>query len=190
MSRRAGKSSSRPPPHSAKAATTFCQVKNETARLRLTGMIQIQDTLPSCSTKEKSDGDEARMTTLRARLFQSMTLLCGAMAISIPRPTGAHAGDLNIPLLESLELEYDKGLSPDTARKHGGAARPASAKKAAIFRQQVLKPAGAVERAETIKDALLIALRKTAGWISAAWRSFYVVGGRHSGELKEQGRYS
>ena len=63
-------------------------------------------------------------------------------------------------LLESLELDYDKGLSPDAARRHGGEARPASAKKAAIFRQRVLKPAQIVEHAETIKDALLIALRE------------------------------
>ena len=98
-----------------------------------------------------------------------MTLLYAAMAILNSQTNrGLMRSDPEHSLLESLELDYDKGLSPDTARKHGGTARPASAKKAAIFRQRVLKPAQAVERAETIKDALLIACGKTAGWISAA----------------------
>lgn len=63
-------------------------------------------------------------------------------------------------LLESLEADYDKGLSPEAARKHGGTARPASAKKVAIFRQRVLKPAHVAETAENARDALLIALRE------------------------------
>ena len=64
-------------------------------------------------------------------------------------------------LLESLELEYDKGLSKDLARRQGRAARPASARKAAIFRQRVLKPTQIVDRADTAKDALVISLRET-----------------------------
>ncbi len=136
-------------------------VKNETARLRLTGMIQIRDTLRELLNEEKSDGDESRMTTLRARLntqYDAFVRRYGHLNSQTNR--GLMRSDPEHSLLESLELEYDKGLSPETARKHGGTARPASAKKAAIFRQRVLKPAQAVEQAETIKDALLIALRE------------------------------
>jgi N12 class adenine-specific DNA methylase len=64
-------------------------------------------------------------------------------------------------LLESLETEYDKGLSPESAKRQGRTARRASAKKAAIFYRRVLVPAQAVSRAESAKDALIISLRES-----------------------------
>lgn len=137
-------------------------VKNETARLRLVSMIQIRDTLRELLNTEKSaDADEGRMVTLRQRLnsqYDAFVKKYGHLNSQTNR--GLMRSDPEHSLLESLELDYDKGLSPETARKHGGEARPASAKKAAIFRQRVLRPAQVVEQAETIKDALLIALRE------------------------------
>ncbi len=136
-------------------------VKNETARLRLAGMIQIRDTLRELLNEEKSDGNEGRMATLRQRLnsqYDAFVKKYGHLNSQTNR--GLMRSDPEHSLLESLELDYDKGLSPETARRHGGEARPASAKKAAIFRQRVLRPAQVVEQAETIKDALLIALRE------------------------------
>ena len=137
-------------------------VKNETARLRLVSMIQIRDSLRELLNEEKSaDANEGRMTTLRQRLnsqYDAFVRKYGHLNSQTNR--GLMRSDPEHSLLESLELDYDKGLSPDTARKHGGTARPASAKKAAIFRQRVLKPAQVMEQAETIKDALLIALRE------------------------------
>jgi|GEM_PF-2168580 len=137
-------------------------VKNETARLRLVSMIQIRDTLRELLNTEKSaDADEGRMVTLRQRLnsqYDAFVKKYGHLNSQTNR--GLMRSDPEHSLLESLELDYDKGLSPETARKHGGEARPASAKKAAILRQRVLRPAQVVEQAETIKDALLIALRE------------------------------
>lgn len=137
-------------------------VKNETARLRLVSMIQIRDTLRELLNTEKSaNADEGRMATLRQKLnsqYDAFVRKYGHLNSQTNR--GLMRSDPEHSLLESLELDYDKGLSPETARKHGGEARPASAKKAAIFRQRVLKPAQVVEQAETIKDALLIALRE------------------------------
>ena len=137
-------------------------VKNETARLRLVSMIQIRDTLRELLNEEKSaDADEGRMTTLRQRLnsqYDAFVRKYGHLNSQTNR--GLMRSDPEHSLLESLELDYDKGLSPETARKHGGEARPASAKKAAIFRQRVLRPVHVVEQADTIKDALLIALRE------------------------------
>lgn len=137
-------------------------VKNETARLRLVSMIQIRDTLRELLNTEKSaDADEGRMTALRQKLnsqYDAFVKKYGHLNSQTNR--GLMRSDPEHSLLESLELDYDKGLSPETARKHGGEARPASAKKAAIFRQRVLRPAQVVEHAETIKDALLIALRE------------------------------
>ena len=136
-------------------------VKNETARLRLAGMIQIRDTLRELLNEEKSDGDGSRMTSLRIRLnsqYDAFVKKYGHLNSQTNR--GLMRDDPEHSLLESLEADYDKGLSPETARKHGGTARPASAKKAAIFRQRVLKPAHVAETAENARDALLIALRE------------------------------
>lgn len=135
-------------------------VKNETARLRLAGMIQIRDTLRALLNEEKSNGDESRMTALRGCLnsqYDAFVKKYGHLNAQTNR--GLMRDDPEHSLLESLEADYDKGLSPETARKHGGTARPASAKKAAIFRQRVLKPAQVAE-AENARDALLIALRE------------------------------
>ena len=151
-----------------KTAATFDEgdydllpVKNETARLRLTGMIQIRDTLRELLNEEKSDGAESRMTNLRQRLNSQYDVFVRKYGhLNSQTNRGLMRSDPEHSLLESLEADYDKGLSPNTARKHGGTARPASAKKAAIFCQRVLKPAQVVEQAENVRDALLIALRE------------------------------
>ena len=137
-------------------------VKNDTARLHLTGMIQIRDTLRELLNEEKGDGDEGRMDGLRHRLNSQYDMFVKRYGhLNSQTNRSLMRSDPEHSLLESLEADYDKGLSPETARKHGGAARPASAQKAAIFRQRVLKPAQVVEQAETIRDALLIALRES-----------------------------
>ena len=106
-------------------------VKNETARLRLVSMIQIRDTLRELLNTEKSaDADEGRMATLRQRLnSQYDTFVKKYGHLNSQTNRGLMRSDPEHSLLESLELDYDKGLSPETARKHGGEARPASAKK-------------------------------------------------------------
>ena len=143
-------------------------VKNETARQRLAGMIQIRDTLRELLNEEKNDGDEGRMDGLRVRLNSQYDMFVKRYGhLNSQTNRGLMRDDPEHSLLESLEADYDKGLSPETARKHGGTARkhggtarPASAKKAAIFRQRVLKPAQVAETAENVRDALLIALRE------------------------------
>jgi len=95
--------------------------KNDTARLRLAGMIQIRDTLRELLNEEKSDGDESRMTSLRIRLnsqYDAFVKKYGHLNSQTNR--GLMRDDPEHSLLESLEADYDKGLSPETARKHGG----------------------------------------------------------------------
>ena len=64
-------------------------------------------------------------------------------------------------LLESLERKYDKGLTPEAAQKQGAKPRAATAQKADIFTQRVLKPAETVREVDNINDALVISLRET-----------------------------
>lgn len=117
-------------------------VKNEGVRQRLTSIIQVRDTLRELLNEEKGDGDESRMTSLRAQLnsqYDAFVRRYGHLNSQTNR--ALMRDDPEHSLLESLEADYDKGISPETAKRQNREARPASAKKAAIFRQRVLKPA-------------------------------------------------
>ena len=137
-------------------------VKNDTARQRLVSMIQIRDTLRELINAEKTDADAPLLEQLRGRLnshYDAFTKRYGHLNSQTNRSLMRE--DPEHSLLESLEMEYDKGISPEVARKQGRPVRPASARKAAIFNQRVLKPAQVVEQAETAKDALIISLRES-----------------------------
>ena len=137
-------------------------VKNETARQRLASMIQIRDTLRELINAEKSDAEDGHIESLRHRLnIQYDTFAKKYGHLNSQTNRSLMLDDPEHSLLESLEMEYDKGISPDVARKQGRTARPASARKVAIFRQRVLKPAQVVEHVETTKDALVISLRES-----------------------------
>ncbi|MDR2744703.1 MAG: DEAD/DEAH box helicase family protein [Desulfovibrio sp.] len=140
----------------------FQPVKNDTARRRLASMIRIRDTLRDLLNSEKSDCEESVLDNLRHLLnVQYDAFITHYGHINSQTNRALLRNDPEHSLLESLEVEYDKGISAETAKRQGKAARPASANKAAIFHQRVLKPATVVSHAETAKDALVIALRET-----------------------------
>ncbi len=140
----------------------YLPVKNESARRRLAGMIEIRDTLRALLNEEKSSGDESSLFTLRARLnSQYDTFVRRYGHLNSQTNRGLMREDPEHSLLESLEVDYDKGLSADAAKKQGRQPRPASATKADIFRKRVLKPAEIAQHADSAKDALLICLRET-----------------------------
>lgn len=137
-------------------------VKTDTARQRLVSMIQIRDSLRDLLNLEKSDAEEKMIEGARRQLnvqYDNFVRRHGHLNSQTNRSL-MHE-DPEHSLLESLEMEYDKGLSKDLAKRQGREARPASARKAAIFRQRVLKPTQVAERAESTKDALVISLRES-----------------------------
>lgn len=137
-------------------------VKNDVARLRLTAMIHIRDTLRELLNAEKSDAEELRLTQLRSRLnseYDSFVKKYGHLNSQTNR--SLMRDDPEHSLLESLEVDYDKGLSPEAAKRQGREPRRASAKKAAIFRQRVLQPIQVADHADSAKDALIISLRES-----------------------------
>ncbi len=137
-------------------------VKNDAARLRLTAMIHIRDILRELLNAEKHDAEESRLGTLRSRLnseYDAFVKKYGHLNSQTNR--SLMRDDPENALLQSLEMEYDRGLTPETAKRQGREPRPATAKKAAIFRQRVLQPAQVVEHADTARDALLVSLRET-----------------------------
>jgi predicted RNA methylase len=148
------------------SAYAFLSVKNDTARQRITAMIQIRDTLRELINAEKSDAEESDIETARRQLnvhYDAFAKRYGHLNSQTNR--SLMRNDPEHSLLESLEVEYDKGLSPEAARRQGRSTRPSSARKAAIFRQRVLKPAQAVDHAESAQDALVIALREVRAFI-------------------------
>ncbi len=68
--------------------------------------------------------------------------------------------DPEYPLLFALERDYDKGVSPEMARKHGVPAKPATASKAAIFSRRVLAPRREVTSVDSPKDALVVSMNE------------------------------
>ena len=164
-------------------------VKSETARLRLTAMIQIRDTLRELLNAEKSDAEEIHMAQLRSRLnsqYDSFIRKYGHLNSQTNR--SLMRDDPEHSLLESLEVDYDKGISPDVAKRQGREPRPASAKKAAIFRKRVLQPAQLAEQADSAKDALIISLRESGKVdFSRMAQLLNRTGDAVQEELKEQG---
>ncbi len=68
--------------------------------------------------------------------------------------------DPNYPLLQSLETNYDRGVSKTVAAQEGTEPRKASAQKAAIFAQRVNNPNRQFTSASNAKDALVICLNE------------------------------
>ncbi|SCM69906.1 conserved hypothetical protein [uncultured Desulfovibrio sp.] len=137
-------------------------IKNDTARQRLAAMIQVRDSLRDLLNLEKNDAEEKMIEGARRQLnvqYDNFVRRHGHLNSQTNRSLMRE--DPEHSLLESLELEYDKGLSKDLARRQERSPRPASARKAAIFRQRVLKPTQIVDRADTAKDALVISLRES-----------------------------
>ncbi|MDR3175019.1 MAG: DEAD/DEAH box helicase family protein, partial [Desulfovibrio sp.] len=144
------------------ASYAFLPVKNETARSRIVSMIQVRDTLRELLNAEKTDTREDHIEKLRRQLnihYDSHVRRYGHLNSQTNR--ALMRDDPEHSLLESLEMGYDKGLSPETAKRQGRTPRKASATKAAIFQKRVLHPARIADRAESAKDALIIALRET-----------------------------
>ncbi len=140
----------------------YATIKSDIAQQRIFFMIQIRDTLRSLLNEEKGQANEAKMSSLRKHLNQQYDMFTRRYGhLNSQTNRALMRTDPEHSLVESLEHEYDKGVSKETAKKQGREARPASAKKAAIFSKRVLKPAETVEHADTPKDALIIALRET-----------------------------
>ena len=140
----------------------FLPVKNDTARNRTISMIGVRDTLRELLNAEKTDAEEGHIEKLRRQLnthYDTHVRRYGHLNSQTNRALMRE--DPEHSLLESLEMRYDRGLSPDAAKRQGRPARKASAEKAAIFQTRVLRPAQIANIADTAKDALIIALRET-----------------------------
>ncbi|QTF59154.1 DEAD/DEAH box helicase family protein (plasmid) [Stutzerimonas frequens] len=137
--------------------------KNERAGERIKGMIKIREALRDLMLAEQSDTTaDFDLATKRHGLNQVYDLFVRKFGhVSAQANRLAMHEDPEYPLLHALESDYDKGISVDTAKKHGVDPRPPSAKKAAIFTKRVMSPRRQVTKVETAKDALVVSMNET-----------------------------
>ncbi|KAA0178843.1 helicase [Cupriavidus gilardii] len=139
--------------------------KSDRAIERIKGMVEIRTTLRALMQAEREgtvDGEQ--LEALRADLnlrYDRFVKRYGHISSLVNKQ--AMGEDPDYPLLQSLERDYDKGVSKDLAKKHGVEPREPSATKAAIFSKRVMSPRREVSRASNAKDALVISMNETGG---------------------------
>jgi N12 class adenine-specific DNA methylase/predicted RNA methylase len=130
---------------------------------RIKGMILVRDALRDLMQTEQSeqetDVDMAGKRRTLNRVYDGYVRKFGHLGAQANRL--AMGEDPEYPLLHALEHGYDKGISPETAKKQGVAARLPSAKKAAIFERRVMRPHKEIVRAETARDALVVSMNES-----------------------------
>ena len=136
------------------------EAPNQRALERMVGMIEIRDVLRSQMRLERSmDAIDASVEDGRQTLnkvydaFQSKNGF-----LNDPINRRLFLDDTESALIQALEFDYEKALTPAKALEFGTEPRPAKCVKADIFSRRVLFPPVEVEVVETAKDALLHSL--------------------------------
>lgn len=135
--------------------------KNEIEELRIKGMIDIKENLVNL-IKAESVGDlDENLVLLRQNLNKSYDAFLSTYGhVCSQVNKRAMQRDVEYPLLQSLEVGYDKGVSKELAKKDGVDYRPPSAKKADIFNKRVIKPFREIESVESAKDSFLVSMNE------------------------------
>lgn len=142
---------------------TAFDVPSKAAHDRLSGMLPIRDTLRQLLDAERDPKTASeRVESLREQLntvYDSFTSKWGYLSTQANRRL--MRTDPQWPLVESLERQFDPGVSKSVAVKQGIDPRPPSADKADIFTGRVTKhPDEAPERFDRVQDAYLYALNQ------------------------------
>jgi N12 class adenine-specific DNA methylase/predicted RNA methylase len=136
------------------------EFKTESAEQRARGMIGVRNALRELMRRELSE-DSYDVELMRLRVALNRTYDDFVKKHGFINSLGnrrAFAEDPDLPLLESLEPDYDPGLSREVAEKQGVEPRKPKAGKADIFRHRVLVPYSVTTRVENAKDGLIASL--------------------------------
>lgn len=140
----------------------WVEVKNEKAAERIKGMIGVRAALRELMAAEQSefstDAELARRRSDLNMVYDRFVKKHGHIS-ALPNRQ-AMSEDPEYPLLHALERDYDKGISKETAKKHGVEPREPSAAKATIFSKRVMSPHREITRVETAKDALVVSMNE------------------------------
>lgn len=139
---------------------TAVSFPNEKAKARVVGMIGVRDELAALRKLQLDPkADDAAIESARKRLNRAYdTFVKEHGYLNQDANKRLLRDDPTWPQLAALEDDFDKGLSATVAKKTGEEARPASAKKAAIFSRRTQSPYTAPTSAATAKDALVTSL--------------------------------
>lgn len=136
--------------------------RNDKALERIHGMVAIRGALRELITAEQQEWtDDAELAPSRAalnRIYDRFVAKHGYLSSQANRL--AMGDDPEYPLLQALEVDYDRGLGAEAAKNQGVEPRKPSASKAAIFERRVIRPRRRVERAETARDALVVVMNE------------------------------
>jgi N12 class adenine-specific DNA methylase/predicted RNA methylase len=143
----------------------FIEPKNERAAERIKGMIHLRDTLRELMQAERLESStDEELEHHRAALNRGYdTFVKRHGYISSQANRLLMSEDPEYPLLVALENNYDKGISPETAKKHGVEPRAPHAGKAAIFSRRVIGPRQEITHVESAKDALVVSMNESGG---------------------------
>ncbi|MGY8527593.1 KfrB domain-containing protein [Paracidovorax citrulli] len=139
--------------------------KSDRAVERIKGMVEIRAALRGLMHAERGGvHSDEQLDSMRAELnryYDKFVKRYGHISALVNKQ--AMGEDPDYPLLQSLERDYDKGVSKDLAKKHGVEPLEASATKAAIFSKRVMSPHREISRADSAKDSLVISMNETGG---------------------------
>lgn len=158
-----------------KARAQPVELSTAAAIERAKGLIGVRNALRALMRVELSeDSDELTLMRLRSELNRSYDGFVKRHGyINSLGNRRAFAEDPDLPLLESLEPNYDPGISREVAVKQGVEPRKPGADKADIFQKRVLSPHKEVTQVESAKDGLIASLnycgRVDIGYISGLY---------------------
>lgn len=139
------------------------EAPNLRAAERMAGMIGIRNELRSQMWLERSVGaDDETIEAGRAelnRVYGAFQKKFGFLNDPINRRL--FLDDTESSLIQALEFDYEKAITPAKAEEYGIQERPAQAVKADILSRRVLFPPVEIANVETAKDALLHSLNMT-----------------------------
>ncbi|WP_319026166.1 Eco57I restriction-modification methylase domain-containing protein [Acidithiobacillus thiooxidans] len=140
---------------------TFTASRAHIQAQRMAGMIALRDTLLDLTALQRTETakNTAEMTTLRQRLKQEYHRFVKKFGhLNYAENERIMRFDPFWAPLSSLEIEYDKGVSRDMARRYGIPRRKPDAVLSEIFVKRTQFPIQPATHADTAQDALLICL--------------------------------
>lgn len=177
----------RPDDFEGNFAYTLVEEKNARHFPRLAGMVGLRDTALAL-LEQQLDGrtTDAQLQRLRDALNRQYDAFQKEFGyLNAPGNARELRGDPGSSLVLGLERDYDKGLSREVAKRTGEAPRKPSAVKSDLFRKRTQFPIRPVSHADSVQDALFIALAESG---SIDWQRVCSLTGRTwdqvAGELR------
>lgn len=135
------------------------EAPNARAKERMVGMIELRSILRNQMHLERSETPEQEIDAHRAKMNISYDDFVRKFGyVNDPINRRVFLNDTESSLIQALEFDYEKMISPAKAEELGIDPRPSKSVKADIFSRRVLFPPIEIEVVETAKDALLHSL--------------------------------